>query len=90
MTLSHQDRKPRPADPIYRRLQRLFAALCLLLAPLAVSLSFATCPIYGNPNCPGTGGASVAEVAPAFRDANPLLLQLFFGVTVLAAYIFIP
>lgn len=89
MALSHKARKPRPAEPFHRRFQRAFFALCLLLAPLTVSLSFATCPVYGNPNCPGTGGAaSTTTVGAAFRDASPLLLQLFFFVTVLASYIY--
>ncbi len=88
MALSHQSNQQRVADPVYRRLHRAFFALCLLLAPLAVSLSFATCPVYGNPNCPGSGAASATVVAAAFRDANPLLLQLFFVVTVIAVYIY--
>ena len=88
MALSHQSNQQRVADPIYRQLHRAFFALCLLLAPLTVSLSFATCPEYGNPNCPGSGAASATVVAPAFRDANPLLLQLFFAFTFIAAYIY--
>ncbi|HZO71511.1 MAG TPA: DUF4386 family protein [Ktedonobacteraceae bacterium] len=76
-------------EPVYRKLQRAFFALCLLLAPLTLSLSFATCPIYNNPNCPETGRtASPAIVGAAFRDANPLLLQVFFFVTVLAIYLY--
>jgi hypothetical protein len=76
-------------EPVYRKLQRVFQAVCLLLAPLTVSLSFATCPVYGNPNCPGTGGtASLTTVGAAFRNANPLLLQLFFFVTTLAIYLY--
>jgi len=56
----------------------------MLLAPLTVSLWFGLCPEYGNPACPvGTSATLVA-----FRAANPLLLQLFFVVTVLAAYIY--
>ena len=88
MALSHQSSQQRVAEPVYRRLRRAFFALCLLLAPLTVSLSFATCPEYGNPNCPGSGAASATVVAPAFRDANPLLLQLFFAFTFIAAYIY--
>lgn len=89
MDLSHQSNQQQAADPLYRRIHRAFFALCLLLAPLTVSLSFATCPVYGNPNCPGTGGAaSITTVGAAFRDAKPLLLQLFFFVTVLAIYLY--
>ena len=84
--LSQQDMV---SEPAYHKLQRAFFAACLLLAPLTVSLSFATCPIYGNPNCPGTGGtASTAAVGAAFREANPLWLQVFFCVTVLAIYLY--
>lgn len=88
MDLSSQSSQQRVADPVYRQLHRAFFALCLLLAPLTVSLWFATCPVYGNPNCPGSGAASATIVAVAFRDANPLLLQLFFVLTVIAAYIY--
>jgi len=88
MDLSHQPNQPLTTDPAYRKLHRAFFALCLLLAPLTVSLSFATCPVYGNPNCPGSGTASATVVAVAFRDAPPLLLQLFFVVTVIATYIY--
>src|SRR5258708_30522238 len=88
MSLSKNWSQQGQAVPLVYRLQRMFFAVCMLLAPLTVSLSFATCPVYGNPNCPGTGRASVTVVAPAFRDAPPLLLQLFFVVTVIAAYIY--
>jgi hypothetical protein len=85
----HSQQEKVGSEPVYRKLQRAFVAVCLLLAPLTVSLSFATCPVYGNPNCPGTGGtASTAAAGAAFRDANPLLLQVFFFVTVLAMYLY--
>lgn len=89
MDRSHQSHQQPATDPVYRKLHRAFFALCLLVAPLTVSLSFATCPVYGNPNCPGTGGtASLTTVGAAFRDAPPLLLQIFFFVTVLAIYLY--
>jgi hypothetical protein len=88
MALSHQSSRQQVADPVYHQLHRAFFALCLLLAPLTVSLSFVTCPVYGNPNCPGSGAASATIVAVAFRDANPLLLQLFFVLTVIAIYVY--
>jgi hypothetical protein len=84
MDPSHQSKKPRTADPVYRQLHRAFFALCMLLAPLTVSLWFGLCPEYGNPACPvGTSATLVA-----FRAANPLLLQLFFVVTFISAYIY--
>src|SRR5579859_1270481 len=84
MVLSRHARKPRAAEPIYRCLHRVFFALCMLLAPLTVSLWFGFCPEYGNPACPVGTGATVA----AFRAANPLLLQLFFVVAFISAYIY--
>jgi hypothetical protein len=72
------------ADPIYRRIHRIFFALCLLLAPLTVSLWFGLCPEYGNPACPVGTGATLA----AFRADNPLLLQLFFVLAFISAYIY--
>ena len=91
MALSHQSRKPRTAEPVYRRLRRAFFALCLLLAPLAVSLWFVSCPVggYGNPNCPASGGSvNPTVIAVDFRTASPPLLQLFFAFTFIAAYIY--
>lgn len=84
MALSHPSKKPRAADPLYRQLHRAFFALCLLLAPLTVSLWFDLCPEYGNPACPVGTGATVA----AFRAANPLLLQLFFVLAFISAYLY--
>jgi len=84
MSLSKNTSQQGQAVPLVYRLQRIFFAVCMLLAPLTVSLWFGLCPEYGNPACPvGTSATLVA-----FRAANPLLLQLFFVVTVLAAYIY--
>jgi hypothetical protein len=78
---------PQPKAPlvlVYRQLHRAFFAGCLLLAPLSVSLWFGLCPEYGNPACPvGTTATLVA-----FRTAHPLLLQLFFVVTFISAYLY--
>lgn len=71
-------------DPMYAQLHRAFFALCLLLAPFAVSVWFGTCPEYGNPACPVGTSATLA----AFRSAAPWLLQVFFVVAVIAAYIY--
>jgi hypothetical protein len=74
MDLSNTPNQQRTADPAYLKLHRMLFAVCLLLAPLALSLWFGLCPEYGNPACPvGTSATLVA-----FRAANPLLLQLFF------------
>lgn len=84
MHVSPHSSQPRGADPAYRQLHRVFFALCLLLAPLTVSLWFATCPEYGNPACPVGTSATLR----AFRAATPGLLQLFFVVALLSAYLY--
>jgi hypothetical protein len=84
MDLSNRSNQQLVADPVYRKLHRAFFALCILLAPLCVSSWFGLCPEYGNPACPVGTGATVA----AFRAANPLLLQLFFVVAFISAYIY--
>ena len=71
-------------EPFYRTFHRTFFALCLLLGPLCVSAWFGLCPEYGNPACPVGTGATLA----AFRTANPLLLELFFVATFIAAYVY--
>jgi hypothetical protein len=84
MDLSNRSSQQQAADPVYRKLHRAFFALCILLAPLILSLWFGLCPEYGNPACPvGTHATLVA-----FRTANPLLLQLFFVVTFISAYVY--
>jgi len=84
MALSQQSSQQQAADPVYRKLHRAFFALCILLAPLILSLWFGLCPEYGNPACPvGTHATLVA-----FRTANPLLLQLFFVFTFISAYVY--
>lgn len=65
-------------------LHRAFFALCLLLGPLCVSAWFGLCPEYGNPACPVGTSATLA----AFRAATPLLLQLFFVVSFISAYVY--
>jgi len=84
MDFSQQSNQQLVADPLYHKLYRAFFALCLLLAPLTVSLWFSLCPEYGNPACPVGTGATLA----AFRAANPLLLQLFFVLAFISAYIY--
>ena len=72
------------AEPFYRTFHRAFFAACLLLGPLCVSAWFGLCPEYGNPACPVGTSATLA----AFRAANPLLLQLFFVVSCISAYVY--
>jgi hypothetical protein len=72
------------AEPFFRTFHRGFFAVCLLLGPLCVSAWFGLCPEYGNPACPVGTSATLA----AFRAANPLLLQLFFVVSFISAYVY--
>lgn len=86
MALSNAQSEQGEAAPLpaYRKLHRVFFAGCIILAPLAVSLWFALCPEYGVPACPVGGSVTLA----AFRAANPALMQVFFVVNVVAAYLF--
>ncbi len=70
-------------DPAYRKFHRAFFAACIILAPLAMAGWFTLCPQYGNPACPSQGTA-----LQAFRAANPLLMQMFLLVTVIAPYVY--
>jgi hypothetical protein len=84
MSLSKNWSQQGQAVPLVYHLQRVFFAVCILLAPLTVSLWFGLCPEYGNPACPVGSSATLV----AFRAANPLLLQLFFVVTFISAYVY--
>ena len=76
------------ADPVYRKLHRAFFAVCVVLAPLTLSLWFSTCPQYGNPSCPTV--ASHLSVLAAYRAANPLLMQLFLFINIVIPYVYPP
>jgi hypothetical protein len=86
MALSQTQRNQQSAgaEPFYRKFHRAFFAVCMLLGPLCVSAWFGLCPEYGNPACPVGTSATLA----AFRAANPLLLQLFFVVSFISAYVY--
>ena len=87
MDTSHQSRKPREADPIYRKLHRAFFALCILLAPLVLSLWFGLCPTGVNDAaCPDM--ASSLAVFADFRAMNPQLLQVFLFLSLIVPYIY--
>jgi hypothetical protein len=74
------------APPAYRRLHRVFFALCLLLAPLCLAGWFTLCPQYGDPACPNN--AQPLAAFAAFRAANPLLMQAFLGLSVIVPYLY--
>lgn len=73
------------ADPVYRQFHRAFFAVCMVLAPLTVSLWFGLCPQYGDPACPN---ASHLSVLAAFRAANPFLIQTFLFITLVIPYVY--
>lgn len=78
-------RQPAASEPAYRRLHRVFFALCIILAPLLVSGWFALCPQYGDPGCPG--GHHLA-ILVAYRAANPLLLNIFLFLNLVIPYLY--
>jgi len=84
MNLTHKSYQQQTADPVYHKFQRVILAVCIILAPLALSSWFVLCPQYGVPRCPETTDAALA----AFRAVNPLLMQWFFFVTLVAAYLY--
>ena len=73
-------------DHAYRKLHRAFFAVCILLAPLTLSLWFALCPQYGDPACPNM--ANHLAVLAAYREANPLLMQVFLFLNLVIPYVY--
>ena len=58
MDLSHQSNQQPIADPVYLKLHRTFFALCIVLAPLILSLWFGLCPTWANDAaCPDMGSS---------------------------------
>jgi hypothetical protein len=84
LSQTQPNQHPAASEPFYRTFHRAFFAACLLIGPLCVSAWFGLCPEYGNPACPVGTSATLA----AFRAANPLLLQLFFIVAFISAYVY--
>lgn len=80
----HLSKQTSFSEPFYRKFHRASFAVYLLLGPLCVSAWFGLCPEYGNPACPVGTSATLA----AFRAANPSLLQLFFIVAFISAYVY--
>jgi hypothetical protein len=87
MDVSHQSNQQPSADPVYRKLHRVFFAVCILLAPLILSLWFGLCPTSAlDPACPDQG--SSLAVFTAFRTMNPQMMQLFLFLSLLAVYVY--
>jgi hypothetical protein len=72
--------------PVYRKLHHAFFAVCIVLAPLTLSLWFTLCPQYGDPACPNM--ANYLGVLVAYRAANPLLLQVFLFLNLAIPYVY--
>src|SRR5207248_580020 len=87
MDLSNKSNQQRAADPVYRKLQRAFFALCIILAPLTLSLWFALCPTGANDAACPDQGSSLAVFA-AFRTMNPQLMQIFLFLNLVAPYVY--
>ena len=87
MNLAHQPNQQMTADPVYRKLYRTFFALCIVLAPLILSLWFSLCPTGANDAaCPDMG--STLAVFAAFRAMNPQLMQLFLFFSLIIPYLY--
>ena len=83
--VAHQSPQKNTPPMIYR-LHRWFFAVCILLAPLTLSLWFALCPQYGDPACPNM--ADHLAVLAAYREANPLLMQVFLFLNLVIPYVY--
>jgi len=87
MNLSHKSNQQRVAEPVYRKLHRAFFALCIVLAPLTLSLWFGLCPTGANDAaCPDMG--STLAVFAAFRAMNPQLMQVFLFLSLIVPYLY--
>jgi hypothetical protein len=87
MDLSHQSNQQRVADPVYRKFHRTFFALCIVLAPLILSLWFGLCPTGANDAACPDMGSSLAVFA-AFRAMNPQLMQIFLFFSLILPYLY--
>jgi hypothetical protein len=75
------------ADPVYRKLHRVFFAACIILAPLTLSFWFGLCPTSaGDPACPDQG-SSLAVFAD-FRATSPLFMQIFLVLNLIIPYLY--
>jgi hypothetical protein len=87
MDLAHQSNQQHSVDPVYRRLHRAFLAICIVLAPLILSLWFGLCPTGANDAaCPDMAGS--LAVFAAFRAMTPQLMQLFLILSLILPYLY--
>lgn len=88
MDITHSSNQQRVVDPIYRKLHRAFFALCILLAPLALSFWFGLCPTgINDAACPDM--ASSLSVFADFRAMNPQLMQIFLFLSLIVPYLYV-
>jgi hypothetical protein len=87
MALSKQPSQQPMADLLYRKLHRVFFALCILLAPLALSLWFGLCPTGARDAACPDQGSSLAVLA-AFRAMNPQLMQTFLFLNLIIPFLY--
>lgn len=74
-------------DPVYRKLHRVFFAVCILLAPLTLSMWFGLCPTgAGDAACPDQG-RSLAVFA-AFHGMSPQMMQIFLFLGLLIPFLY--
>ncbi len=82
MALAQLSTQQHIVEPVYRKVHRAFFALCILLAPLALSLWFGLCPTGArDAACPDQGSSLAVYVA--FRAINPQLIQVFLFLSLI-------
>jgi hypothetical protein len=69
----------------YRKFQNAILAICVILAPLSLSIWFTLCPEYGNPTCPDSADPLLLA---SFRAAPPVLLSIFLIVSGFVPYVY--
>jgi len=75
----------RPPVPIHRRLRYALLAASVVLAPLALTAWFATCPTF-DAGCPDQ--THTVAVLADFRNLSPSLMRLFLWANVAAPYLY--
>lgn len=87
MDIAHQSSQQQAADPVYRKLHRVFFALCILLAPVVLSFWFGLCPTgFNDAACPDM--ANSLTVFADFRAMNPQLMQVFLFLSLIIPYLY--
>jgi hypothetical protein len=77
--------RARPQVPVHRRLRYALLAASVVLAPLALTTWFATCPTF-DAGCPDQ--THTVGVLADFRNLSPALTHLFLWANVAAPYLY--